>query len=189
MKTMMKTLAMVLVLGLSLPALAQFGMGGPGGPGMGKGEPNPERMKAFRAKALREAVGLDEAKATEVEKVLDGFHERRFELHQTLRDNMKQLRALLKEDSNDQEAYAALLDAMRVAHEEMKTLQDEQMEALRSVLTPKEQAKMILTMKQFKKKAGKFMKGRHGKGGRGGPGGGPGNGPCDGPCPWADDLE
>lgn len=179
MKTMIRFTLVALVVGLALPAQAQFG---PHGRGRG-GPPSPEKlekMKKFRAKALRETVGLDEAKAVEVEKAMDSFHERRFELHQTMRDNMKNLKALLKEDSNDQEAYANALETLRAAQQEMQLLHSEQMDSFKKILTPKEAAKMLVTMKRFMGKAKKFKKG---KGGRG-------MGPpddFDGPPGWADE--
>ncbi len=163
MKTMIRLTLVALVLGLALPAQAQFG---PHGKGRG-GPPSPEKMekmKEFRAKALRETVGLDEAKAAEVEKAMDAFHQRRFELHQTMRDNMKNLKALLKEDSNDQEAYANALETLHATQEEMQKLHGEQMAAFKDILTPKEAARMLVTMKRFMGKAKNF---KHGKGGRG----------------------
>ncbi len=166
MKTITQVTMLALVVGLALPAQAQFG-----GHGKGRGGPpsadKMAKMKEFRAKALREFVGLDEAKAAKVEATMDGFQERRIELHQTMRDNMLSLRALLKEDSNDQEAFANALDTLRVGHEEMQKLHAEQMEAVRGLLTPKEQAKLLVTMRKFKGKASTFRggkKGRHGMG-------------------------
>lgn len=163
MKTMIRLSLAVLVLGLALPAQAQFG---PHGRGRG-GPPSPEKMekmKEFRAKALRETVGLDEAKASEVEGVMDSFHERRFELHRTMRDNMKNLKSLLKEDSDDQEAYASALETLRVTQEELQNLRSEQMDALKKILTPKEGAKMLVAMKHFKGKARRFKRGKAGRG-------------------------
>lgn len=178
MKAMIKLTLVALVLGLALPAQAQFG-----GPGKGRGgPPSPEKMekmKKFRAKALRNKVGLDETKAAEVEKVMDSFHERRFELHQTMRDNMKSLKALVKEDSDDQKAYENILETLRVTQEEMQSLRTEQMDAFKEILTPKEGAKMLIVMKKFRGKAKRFKRGKMGHGM-----GPPDN--LDGPPGWDD---
>jgi Spy/CpxP family protein refolding chaperone len=163
MKTMIRLALVALVVGFALPAQAQFG-----GHGKGRGgPPSPEKMekmKKFRAKALRDTVGLSEEKATEVEKVMDSFHERRFELHQTMRDNMKSLKTLLKDDSNDQKAYENVLETLRITQEELQALKAEQMDAFKGILTPKEGAKMLVVMKKFRGKARGFKRGKMGRG-------------------------
>ncbi len=169
----MFVIALIAVLGVAGQVMAKDGHGkggkeGRGGPECGQDEGcHQEKMKAMRAKMLREKVGLTEEKAKQVEGVLDGFHDRHVQLRKAFKENMKAIKDLVKADSADQDAYTKALLAMRDNHKAQQVLMDEQMEALKKVLTPKEQAKMFLAHQKMKMKMKKFMKGKHGKGGDG----------------------
>ncbi|GEM_PF-4208665 len=188
----MKKLALVLVgimvMAFTGAADAQAkGRGGPGGPGGegfwgGCGEDEGcrmEKMKEMRGKMLRERIGLTEEKAKKVEAVLDGFHERHMAMREKHRTAMRALKDLVKADSNDQEAYKNALDEMKANHQERQALMEEQMEALKKVVDPKEQAKLFLAHERMTKKMHKFMKeGKKGKKGKKGKrGDGEGMGP------------
>jgi Spy/CpxP family protein refolding chaperone len=182
MKTMLQSTFLMTVLLISGMAFAQPMFGGPGPGGHGKGMRNPEKMKMMRAKVLREVVGLDETRAAEVEAAMDGFFEQSRSLHESMRENMERLAELVKNDSNDDGAYQDTLEALRLTHEAMNDLRKEQMSSMKTLLGPKEQAKLLLAHSKMRHKARKFMRGKDG--GKRGKGMGrngrdcPGGGPC-----------
>jgi Spy/CpxP family protein refolding chaperone len=118
-------------------------------------------------KMLKEKVGLDEAAASEVEVVLEEFHGQRMELHEEVKARTDAVKELLTQDSNDQEAYAVALDAVMKAREEMHALKLEEIEALRKVLTPKQQAQMLMSLRRMHKKGRGFMRDGDRRGQRG----------------------
>lgn len=160
MKRIVTLMTFSLALMLALPVVAQ-----PRGGGM-RGKPTPEmmeKMKEVRGELLREKAGLSEEKAQQVEAVLDANHEQRMELRDVMHSNMEALRQLLNDDSNDQEAFAAALLAVKETRKALQDLREEELEAATQFLTPKEQAKVIVSLKRMHHKARKFMK-RQGKG-------------------------
>lgn len=143
--------------------------GGRGGRGGRRGDGRFfKESKEKRLQMLKEKVGLAEDVAGRVEAVLEQFHAQRMELHEAVKDRTEAVEELLSEDSNDQEAYAAALDAVMKAREEMHALKVEEIEALRKVLTPKQQAQMLMSLRKMHHKGRGFMRGerRRGPGGR-----------------------
>jgi Spy/CpxP family protein refolding chaperone len=128
-----------------------------------------EKMKRIRSKILRKRVGLDQATLERVEAIFEPFDEQRKALHQAKRQTMKALRDLVKSDSEEQDAYATLLAAARQAHEGLRQLREEEMAQLAQVLTPRQQARLMMALHKLKRR----MQGMRGN--RGGP-----RGPRDG---------
>lgn len=165
-----------LATGLSLGLVLAFGLTSAQAEPPERGEgPPPERiekMKKKRGQMLRTHVGLSDAKAARVELIIDQYQPRKRELRKELRALKQELRALLESDSNDEAAYARVLDGMHKRHTELHTLRLEEREAVRGELTAKQQAKLLQAMHHHKK-----MRKHHRKGRRGG----------DGPDPFRDE--
>lgn len=173
MKKIIGTLMLAGLLAFPSMAGAQpFGPEAGGPPGMGwegppmgpevGGPPSPElmeKMQAMRGKMLREKLGLGEEKAAGVEAVLDRNREQHFALHQRLRENAEALERLLKEDSNDQAAYQKALTALRETGAALHKLRESEIEAAAKLLTPKEQAMLLMAIKRMHGKAGRMMPG------------------------------
>jgi Spy/CpxP family protein refolding chaperone len=128
---------------------------------------------------LRQEAGLDEATAVRTEKVLDQFEPRRRELMKEQHHRMRTLHELLDTDSNDQKAYQEALNGMMSATKEMQELKQREIAALQQVLTPKQQARVMVTLREMRKRAKRMMLEHRGEGRWGGehPGMGPGPGP------------
>ncbi len=156
------------------------------------GKPNAERrakfhkkMKERRAKLLRDKLQLPESRAAQVEKALDAFRAKRKPLRKAMHQHHKTLRKLLKDDSNDQQAYTKVLADLMSTRKQLKALQDAQIEGLRQLLTPKQQAQMMVAhhkmrrhmmrrhMRRGGKKGWRQGRGHHGHRGHHGPDGGP----------------
>lgn len=148
--------------------------GGP--PGYGPDGQVSERYQEVRAKVLRVDVGLDEPTAQRAEQILDDFMAQRQELQTTLHEHRQGLRNLLMTDSEDQKAYEKELNGLLEAQDKLQRLRQEEVEALRGIMTPKQQAKFLDALQEMRHMAGR---GQHGKG-RGPGGGGQGYGPGPG---------
>lgn len=155
-------------LGISLPlaAMAQPG-GGPDGDGSGEFQkrkgPRGERMKAMHARLLKEKVGLDDQRVAEVQAVHKQFRDQRKALREDMKSAHEALRLLVEGNSNDTRAYEKALANAKTARERLHALRKAEMEAVANLLTPKEQATLMVSMHKVKKHFGK----RGGKGKRG----------------------
>jgi Spy/CpxP family protein refolding chaperone len=155
------------------------------GPGMGP-ELGPDlddtRFQKMQGRLLREKVGLSDAEAAKVEAVFAGDREAHQKLRDQMREAHKTLRQLLKEDSNDMAAYSKAIAALEDTKAQMEGLMEAHKVEISKILTPKQQAKLMLAMKRLMMKAhGKGCPGGDGPGGcHGGKGpGGPGPGHWD----------
>lgn len=202
--------AWLVVVAMLVPAMAMAE------PGQGRSDVDRKakrakfmaKMKQHRGRMLREKVGLSEAKAQKLERIMDGFHQKRRALHQQMRSNHKALRQLLKADSNDQQAYKKSVDGLIDARDRMQKLKRQQIRAMRKHLTPKQQAKAMMALHRMKRKMHHKMRRMHRKhrgmrgsganrrgspeGARGGPeheGPPPHHLGHDGPPPYYDDDE
>ena len=120
-----------------------------------------EKMKKKIGEALRNEVGLDEETAVKVESIMEAHHAQRKELRKVMHEIGQEIKDLLDQDSNDQEAYKKLLDEMLEVKAGMKDIMDSHMTSLREVLTPKQQAKVLVIMKGLAGKKGKHGKHKH----------------------------
>lgn len=159
----------VLGLGVTLPlaAMAQPGGGSDGGDPSGEFQkrkgPRGERMKAMHARLLKEKVGLDDQRVAEVQAVHKQFRDQRKALREDMKTAHEALRLLVDGNSNDTRAFEKALADAKTARERLHALRKAEMEAVADLLTPKEQATLMVSMHKVKKHFGK----RGGKGQRG----------------------
>jgi Spy/CpxP family protein refolding chaperone len=139
-------LPLALVLTLATPAFAQ------GAPPAGKRAQVEARMKQIRARMLRVEVGLAEAKAKQVEAILDKYKTERKALRQKAQAHRRAIGELLRKDSNDQSAYAREIKALRETQRKLQALRDKEIDELQKVLTPKQQAKLGMEMQRMRRR-------------------------------------
>ena len=99
-------------------------------------------MPAWRARMLRDEVGLDEKTSAAVERILSKYRPERKAASDTIDSERRKLNAMLELDSNDQAAYAKSIRSLLDARQKLHELQRKQAEELSKVLTPKQQAKL-----------------------------------------------
>jgi Spy/CpxP family protein refolding chaperone len=105
--------------------------------------PDPSvKIPPWRAKMLREEVGLDDKTAATVERILAKYRPDRKAQADIVDSEQRKLNAMLELDSNDQAAYAKSIRAMLDARQKLQELQRKQADDLTKVLTPKQQAKL-----------------------------------------------
>jgi Spy/CpxP family protein refolding chaperone len=126
------------------------------------------RVPPWRARMLREDVGLDEKTADAVERILAKYRPERKATAEAIDKEQRRLNAMLELDSNDQAAYAKSIRALLDARQKLHELQRKQADELAKVLTPKQQAKLARAIGETREK----MRGRRGRGPYHGQGGG-----------------
>jgi Spy/CpxP family protein refolding chaperone len=98
-------------------------------------------------------------------------------LHDKMEDELDKLRGLVKE-GKDEKAVAASLETVKSLHKSLQVEEEKFRVAAAAVLSPLQQAKMLLAMMGHMRPGGPHggprMHGRGGHGEHGGPGGGPG---------------
>ncbi|HEY2405762.1 MAG TPA: periplasmic heavy metal sensor [Polyangiaceae bacterium] len=115
-------------------------------------------LRGALAQALRKDVGLDEKKATDVERTLDKFRPQRERLEGDMHQQQKTLRALLDLDSNDQGAYQKALNAERDDTQKLAAVREQEIDELSKQLTPKQQAKLARAVKQLEQRLKNAMR-------------------------------
>lgn len=132
----------LLVLTFAAPALAD-----PAPAPTGSQTPSAgQRFKQARASILRKRLGLEEKRAQEVEKVLDKYAPERKKLRDSMRDQQKALRELIKKNSDDQAAFKRALDALADGQGKLNALRLQEQAELAKLLTPKQQALLLQVM-------------------------------------------
>ena len=142
-----------------------------------RGKQMHKRFKAMMSKALRQDVGLDEQTARKVEQVHAAQQDQRRASHQQMFKAKRALRTLVDSDSNDQKAFATAVEGLIQARAAMQKLREEGFAKVRALLTPKQQAKLLLTMHKARRQMHGAM----------GPHGGKGSGQKRGPDGPPDD--
>lgn len=174
MKSMLM-LVLLLLAGFPVRGAAQPGPFPPGPPRDGKGFKHGPGgpFEEVRSRLLREKLGLSEEKATAVEGLFNQGRLEHEKSMKSMRESQEKLQALLDADSGDQKAYQALLDEINATWNQLQGQREQEMRNLGAILTPKEQARLLLEMEKMHRR----MKGPRGQGqGQGrnkGPGGPP----------------
>lgn len=140
-------LGLLLLLCLCVqPALAQNKRDQAGEPGA-----RVTRIRNKRARLLRTRLGLEENRARKVEALFDAHASDKKKTRRAIRAARRKVHALLRDDSDDQAAYRAALDALLSANADLQRLQSEHLTQLRATLTPKEQARLLQMMQRARR--------------------------------------
>ncbi|MEY3015233.1 MAG: hypothetical protein RIT45_3968 [Pseudomonadota bacterium] len=116
-----------------------------------------ERIRALRARVLRQDVGLDEATARRVEGVFDRARRERREVEVRARRAMQAMHLLLEADSADQDAYRQAVDAVLTARAAAAARREAEFAALRATLTPKQSARLLMSLGTMRREMGRLM--------------------------------
>jgi Spy/CpxP family protein refolding chaperone len=141
------SLLLALSVFVAAPAIAQAG---PGGPEQKRAEVR-QRLKQLRHQLLVKDVGLDEAKAAAVERVLEKHAAERQALHDRAGQQRAALAKLLDANSNDQAAYTAALRGLRDAQKQRAAQRERELDELAKLLTPKQQAQLLRSTERLKR--------------------------------------
>ena len=148
----------LLVVGLSPLAHARSEGGSTQPPLHRNSEVMVQKLVELRGRLLREMVGLSEARAAQAERVLERFDPEHHRCSGRLDSARREVRRLLDEDSDDADAYAQAVEALRVAHDALHSLRDRQFRAMQEVLQPKEQALFFESLGRLRHEVKKRMR-------------------------------
>lgn len=105
-----------------------------------------DQIRAMRMWKLTEELKLDEATAAKVFPLLARFDERRREISHERLALFRELQDLMKAPNPDVSRLTAVIDRMTATHVRRLALEEERFKELRRVLTPLQQAKLILVL-------------------------------------------
>ena len=105
-----------------------------------------EQMRALRMWKVTEELKLDEATAARLFPLLGKFDDRMRDLHRERGDIFRALHAETKTPNPDAKKIASLLDRMEASRTQRAQAEDERWRSMRKVLTPLQQAKMVLLL-------------------------------------------
>lgn len=145
----MKTLKLMLVplaLTLTAPAWADRPAGPPPGHSGGR---FGEKMEAMRSRMLRERVGLTDEKAKRVEAILNKYAPERKRAHEAVRTAREDLRTLIDSKSEDENLYKNALQSVRDKRKAMQDLMDRAFNEVAKELTPREQARLFVSLEEL----------------------------------------
>lgn len=106
-----------------------------------------KRIETLRMWRLTEALDLDEATASKLFPVINGFDKKRFELERKIRTDIDNLRTTIEETS--EEALKETVDRLEKNHRRLRELNDEELKKLKEVMTVKQFARFIIFRQEF----------------------------------------
>lgn len=142
-------LAAAIFLTMAIPAIS--GEKPPAKPGKEKMQEIRKKMDLLRNWRLMDELELDEEQAIKFFKALKGSDEREHQLMDEGFADMKKLRAALDNEKIDEKEIQALLNKMNANMNAMHELRNQRFNAIKSILTIKQQAKFVLFEMNFKK--------------------------------------
>ncbi|MCG3174143.1 MAG: hypothetical protein GMKNLPBB_02367 [Myxococcota bacterium] len=127
-----------------------------------------KRMAMGRTLKVSGALDLNEADALKLSKIFGKYDEERFAIRMEQRKHLCAIYKLFEENAADEKAYAAAVDGMLAARKKLQDMQQREIAELRTQLTPKQQARLMLAIPEMMREAmklhGKGKWGRHGGG-------------------------
>ncbi len=144
--------ALALLWVMSFPAMAQPDLSGNRGglaaaPAGSRGAKQRVRMRVLTGR-----VGLDDASAHKVLAVLRAHEGKRAELARRMKSEKRNLKRLVRQDSNDEASYRRAIDDLMRTQQEMEALRFQEFTELRKVMTAKQQAKLLVELNRLMKR-------------------------------------
>jgi len=132
-----------------------------------------ERMRALRAWKIVEALKLDEATSARLFPILSRYDEREMALAAERHVIMRELREATEAARPDDARLTATLNRLLANRAAQRALHDDRIKDVRKVLTPVQQAKLVLLLPRMEHDFAGWI---HEASGRSGGGPGPGSG-------------
>jgi Spy/CpxP family protein refolding chaperone len=117
-----------------------------------------ERMRALRAWRIVEELKLDESTSARLFPILARYDEQELALATERRDIAMELRALLAVPRPDDAKLTAGINRMLANRAKKHALRDERINELRKVLTPVQQATLVLLLPQLEREFAQFIR-------------------------------
>lgn len=116
-----------------------------------------ERMHALRAWRIVEELKLDEAASARLFPILAKYDEQEMALATERRDITRELNALLAAPNPDDARVTAAVNRLLANRSKRHAFKDERLRELRKVLTPVQQAKLVLLLPRLEREFAHFI--------------------------------
>jgi Spy/CpxP family protein refolding chaperone len=116
-----------------------------------------ERMRALRAWRIVEELKLDEAASARLFPILAKYDEQEMALATERRDITSELQTLLAAPRPDDARITAAVNRMLANRTKRHVFKDERLRELRKVLTPVQQAKLVLLLPRLEREFAMFI--------------------------------
>ena len=116
-----------------------------------------ERMRALRAWRIVEELKLDETASARLFPILAKFDEQEMALATERRDITRELQALLVAPHPDDARITAAVNRMLANRTKRHAFKDERLRELRKVLSPVQQAKLVLLLPRLEREFAMFI--------------------------------
>ncbi|HXU00767.1 MAG TPA: hypothetical protein VN903_07240 [Polyangia bacterium] len=117
-----------------------------------------ERMRALRAWRIVEELKLDEKASARLFPILAKYDEQELALASERRDIARELRTLLAVPHPDDAKLTGAINRMLANRAKRHAFKDERIQELRKVLTPVQQAKLVLLLPQLEREFAQFIR-------------------------------
>jgi len=117
-----------------------------------------ERMRALRAWRIVEELKLDETASARLFPILAKYDEQELALAAERRDIAQELRGLLAAPRPDDAKLTAAIERMLANRVKRHARKDERIKELRKVLTPVQQAKLVLLLPRLEREFAQFIR-------------------------------
>lgn len=148
-------LSIILFAGLAANGLAQPPEDVDRPPSKEQMEKIRKRMETLRMWRLTEALNLDEKTSAQVFPILNRYDKKRYELEDSLREGMRDLRESLRNKKEEQ--LKKILNKLEENHKALQNLKQEEWAELKKVLTVEQQAKFIIFLTEFEREVRKLI--------------------------------
>jgi Spy/CpxP family protein refolding chaperone len=125
-----------------------------------------ERMRALRAWRIVEGLKLDEATSARLFPILARYDEREMAIATERRDLMHELGALVDAAHPDDARITAGINRLLAMRAKQRALEDDRIKDLRKVLTPAQQAKLVMLLPRLEREFARWVHevaGHHGQ--------------------------
>jgi Spy/CpxP family protein refolding chaperone len=117
-----------------------------------------ERMRALRAWRIVEELKLDENASAHLFPILARYDDQELALAAERRDIAQEIRTLLAAPRPDDAKLAVAINRMVANREKRHAMKDERLKELRKVLTPVQQAKLVLLLPRLEREFAQFIR-------------------------------
>lgn len=114
-----------------------------------------KRIETLKMWKLTKALDLDEASSAKIFPVLNRYDKKKAEIHQNIREGMREMRKSLKENKTG--GLKNTLAMLEEKHRALQNINDEEWAELKKVLTVEQQAKLILFRHEFDREVHKLI--------------------------------
>lgn len=148
-------LSIILLLGLAANSMAEPAEDFDRPPSKEQIEKIRKRMETLRMWRLTEALNLDEKASAQIFPILNRFDKKRYELEDSLREGMRDLRESLRNKKEDQ--IKKILNKLEQDHRALQSLKQDEWAELKKTLTVEQQARFIIFLTEFEREVRKLI--------------------------------